>query len=201
MGVQIMKCPHCNWTLVPFDGPEDAPILLVGEFPGDEEVEAERPFVGKTGKILRTEIARAHIRWSQCRTGNLWQHKKNAECDMGWHIASLYTEFVKHKYVLMMGSEFAGVFYPGKVTASSSLVYEHNGVLYVPTMNPASVPKSGVGELQLAIQRILELSEGEWKGEPYRFESFGTRPQRAVRSAGRGSKKRGGDGSESSDDG
>jgi uracil-DNA glycosylase len=182
--------------MVPFSGPEDAEILIVGEFPGDDEVEEGAPFVGKAGKILKTEMARAGIRWSKCRVGNLWQHKKNKDCDLKWHIAYFFNEFKVRKYVLMMGSEFSEYFYPGKVTDNSSLVYEHNGVIYVPTLNPASVPKSGVGEFQRAIQRLLALVEGEWEGEPYRYKSFGTKPERPSKGSGRGKRESGGAGTE-----
>ena len=190
------KCPICGFPMVPFSGPEDAEILIVGEFPGDDDVEAGLPFTGKYGKILKVEMARAGIRWSKCRTGNLWQHKKNKECDLNWHIAYFFNEFKVRKYALMMGTEFAEYFYPGKVTDNSGLVYKHNGVIYVPTLNPASVVKSGVGEFQRAIQRLLELVEGEWKGEPYSYESFGTKPERPSKGSDGGKRKGRGAGTE-----
>src|SRR4030042_4016706 len=41
------------------DGPEYAEIMIVGEAPGQDELKANRPFVGKAGKFLERHIFRA----------------------------------------------------------------------------------------------------------------------------------------------
>lgn len=46
---------------VPGEGPPRAPIMLVGEQPGDEEDLAGRPFVGPAGRLLRRAIAEAGL--------------------------------------------------------------------------------------------------------------------------------------------
>jgi DNA polymerase len=47
-------CPlHARATRTVFgEGPEDAPLMLVGEQPGDQEDLTRRPFVGPAGKLL-----------------------------------------------------------------------------------------------------------------------------------------------------
>jgi DNA polymerase len=46
---------------VPFAGNPDAQIMLVGEAPGADEVVAGKPFVGKSGQLLRRAVERAGI--------------------------------------------------------------------------------------------------------------------------------------------
>src|SRR5438874_11970067 len=43
------------------EGPKDAPILLVGEQPGDYEDVAGKPFVGTAGKIMDRALEEAGI--------------------------------------------------------------------------------------------------------------------------------------------
>ncbi|WP_376780366.1 UdgX family uracil-DNA binding protein [Paracoccus jeotgali] len=43
------------------EGPPDAPLMIVGEAPGDAEDLSGRPFVGPAGQLLREELARAEI--------------------------------------------------------------------------------------------------------------------------------------------
>jgi uracil-DNA glycosylase family protein len=43
------------------EGPRRAPVMLVGEQPGDEEDRAGRPFVGPAGRLLRVLLGEAGI--------------------------------------------------------------------------------------------------------------------------------------------
>jgi DNA polymerase len=43
------------------EGPRRAPVMLVGEQPGDEEDVQGRPFVGPAGRLLRTLLAEAGL--------------------------------------------------------------------------------------------------------------------------------------------
>lgn len=49
---QRIKKAYPDKRLVFGDGDKAAPVLLIGEAPGKDEVEAGRPFVGKAGKNL-----------------------------------------------------------------------------------------------------------------------------------------------------
>ncbi len=60
------SCRRCDlWKkatqAVPGEGPHDAPLMLVGEQPGDEEDRAGRPFVGPAGRLLRQLLDEAGI--------------------------------------------------------------------------------------------------------------------------------------------
>lgn len=57
---QILRCPVClknaPGKLVVGEGNADARIVFIGEAPGKKESETGRPFVGRSGKLLRNLI-------------------------------------------------------------------------------------------------------------------------------------------------
>jgi uracil-DNA glycosylase len=60
------------------EGPVDAPLMLVGEQPGDEEDLAGRPFVGPAGRLLDAALAEARIDRARLYVTNAVKHFKYA---------------------------------------------------------------------------------------------------------------------------
>lgn len=62
----ILRCKICNANkvgkLVPGEGNPKANVMFVGEAPGKKEAETGRPFVGRSGKLLRTLIVQAGLK-------------------------------------------------------------------------------------------------------------------------------------------
>jgi len=57
----MKKCNLCPLRktckqVVPGEGPPDAHILILGEGPGKDEDEEGRPFIGRSGQFLRTQL-------------------------------------------------------------------------------------------------------------------------------------------------
>ena len=122
-------CPICKrLMLVQADGPVDSPLLIIGEFPGIEEVKQGRPWVGPAGKVLDRELELAGIPRDICRVTNLWLHTpptapktekpktKSAierweeaaaayEPEFTFHYTRLLKEIKGRKALLMMGSD------------------------------------------------------------------------------------------------
>ncbi len=76
-----MRCRACplwrNATQTVFgEGPPDAPIMLIGEQPGDKEDLAGRPFVGPAGKILDRALHDAGIDRDKTYVTNAVKHFK-----------------------------------------------------------------------------------------------------------------------------
>jgi DNA polymerase len=71
-------CPlHANATQTVFgEGPADAPLMLVGEQPGDKEDLAGRPFVGPAGALLDRCLSEAGIERSRAYVTNAVKHFK-----------------------------------------------------------------------------------------------------------------------------
>lgn len=72
------RCPlHAPATQTVFGaGPPDAPVVLVGEQPGDEEDLAGRPFVGPAGRVLERALAAAGIDRRRLYVTNAVKHFK-----------------------------------------------------------------------------------------------------------------------------
>jgi uracil-DNA glycosylase len=56
------------------EGPPDAPLMLVGEQPGDQEDLAGRPFVGPAGRVLNEAMEEAGIDREQVFVTNVVKH-------------------------------------------------------------------------------------------------------------------------------
>jgi uracil-DNA glycosylase len=71
-------CPlHARGTQTVFgEGPEDAPLLLVGEQPGDREDLQGRPFVGPAGELLDWALIKAGIARERAYVTNVVKHFK-----------------------------------------------------------------------------------------------------------------------------
>lgn len=66
-----------NATQVVFgEGPREAPLVLVGEQPGDQEDRQGRPFVGPAGELLSRALAEAGIERSEAYLTNAVKHFK-----------------------------------------------------------------------------------------------------------------------------
>ena len=51
----------CSGRAVPGEGNSDARVVFIGEAPGREEAKTGRPFVGRSGKLLRQTIREAGL--------------------------------------------------------------------------------------------------------------------------------------------
>lgn len=75
------ECRRCQLykyatQAVPGQGPRRAPMMLVGEQPGDQEDKAGLPFVGPAGRILDGALAEAGIERKQVFITNAVKHFK-----------------------------------------------------------------------------------------------------------------------------
>lgn len=78
---QVLSCRECplweNATQAVFgEGAKDAPVMLVGEQPGDQEDLAGRPFVGPAGQMLDRALAEAGVDRSRTYVTNAVKHFK-----------------------------------------------------------------------------------------------------------------------------
>ncbi len=71
-------CPlYCNATQTVFgEGPSRAPLMLVGEQPGDQEDKAGHPFVGPSGQVLNDALEQAGIPRDEVYVTNAVKHFK-----------------------------------------------------------------------------------------------------------------------------
>jgi DNA polymerase len=75
---ECRRCPlyRSATQVVPGEGPAHAPLLLVGEQPGDYEDRAGKPFVGPAGRLLDRALADAGIARRSAFITNAVKHFK-----------------------------------------------------------------------------------------------------------------------------
>ena len=75
---QCRKCPigELDNQAVMGEGPRDAPLMIVGEQPGDQEDLAGKPFVGPSGQVLDAALERAGIDRRSTYVTNAVKHFK-----------------------------------------------------------------------------------------------------------------------------
>jgi len=78
---QVAECRRCGlWqdaTQAVFgEGPADAPLMLIGEVPGDQEDQAGHPFVGPAGQVLDHALAAAGLDRARAYVTNAVKHFK-----------------------------------------------------------------------------------------------------------------------------
>lgn len=157
-GHALGKCPLCPRNLVSPSGPWEATIGIIGEFPGQEEKRLLAPFVGASGRILRTELKRVGIQATDCRLTNLWMHdplEDDKEYDL--HLKQAILAVKKCKIVLLLGSDASQAFLGEKVSNVAGLWLEsdlltNKRVIACP--NPAALLHGTIGEFRLTMERL-----------------------------------------------
>jgi uracil-DNA glycosylase family 4 len=152
-------CPICSSEdVVPPVGNPNSPILIIGAFPGDEEVKEGRPMVGRNGTILSDELRRCSVDMKRLRITNLWQHPKNenAGCLVHWGKAAI-AEAKGKKAILLIGAETVKYFCGCSVEAYNGLLVKSD-YLSVPIVmaciQPVNVFKGGLGEFRLSVEKF-----------------------------------------------
>ena len=151
-------CPVCGKLLVQPNGNLKSPILIVGEFPGLEEVKRGIAFVGRTGEVLQQELARQGIQVMTCALTNLWLHQKDEKgCDPRWHLDQLVKQFTGRTHAILMGSDVTSAILGSKVMALAGLqvkIPDFPKLRVWVSPNPAIVFRSPIGDLRLSIERF-----------------------------------------------
>jgi uracil-DNA glycosylase len=79
----VEACRRCDlWRCgngVAGEGPPHAPLMLVGEQPGDQEEQARQPFVGPAGKVLDKALAAAGVPRAETFVTNAVKHFKHEQ--------------------------------------------------------------------------------------------------------------------------
>lgn len=154
-------CASCASEIVNPRGPKSSPVLIMGEFPGQEELDAHIPFCGYSGKHLRKELALAGLDMGQFRITNLWSHEPNDnEACYEYSLNLCLSEAKDKQIVLLLGSDCAKTFV-GKGVMEVSGLLVHSDILSAPFVmccpNPAILQHQPIGEFRLSISKFSKL--------------------------------------------
>lgn len=160
----IYSCPICKTNdCVPPYGMEKSKVLIVGEFPGKDEIKTGRPFSGATGGVLRTELSKLGVDLSQFRIMNMWLHLPNHdEKCLEYGIQQVIKEAKGKQAILLIGSDTVKYFCDQKVHSVSGLEVKSNyfsAPLIMACIQPALVFHSTIGELRLGLEKFIKRIE------------------------------------------
>ena len=106
--MSIQYCPSCGSLVCPPSG-KSKDVLILGEFPGDYDMQVLHPFASSSrfvtaGQVLRKELEMVGYSLNQFRVCNLWLHhpNDNEECYKAGFENAL-TEASGKKAVLLVG--------------------------------------------------------------------------------------------------
>jgi uracil-DNA glycosylase len=170
-------CRRChlwkNATQTVFgEGPASAPVMFVGEQPGDAEDIAGKPFVGPAGQLLRKSLTEAGFDVAKIYLTNAVKHFKwTAKCKRRIHerprqdeiLACRYwldreIELVKPRAIVALGATAAGVILGSsvRVTRDRAKFFESPlAKLVTLTVHPSSILRSDPEERETARRRFV----------------------------------------------
>lgn len=158
------ECPICgSKDCVPACGPISSSILIIGAYPGDEEVKAGRPMVGANGGLLRTELAMNGIDLAGLRVGNIWLHPSNKdEKCLEYGATQIIKEAKGRKAILLLGAEPVKYFCKVSVEKYNGLQVQSDllsAPLIMACVQPATCFHGSAGEFKLSIKKFCERIE------------------------------------------
>lgn len=153
---EIRVCPLCRLAetrthAVPGDGEESAQIMFVGEGPGQQEDETGHPFVGKSGKLLMSELQKIGINRREvfitnivkCRPpGNRTPLADEIAACNDWLSAQI--ALVEPKFIVPVGGPSLQTLVSKnlRITKDRSHVFRRDGILFIPILHPAAALRS-----------------------------------------------------------
>lgn len=154
------------------EGPKAAPLMLVGEQPGDEEDLAGRPFVGPAGRLLRRLLEQAgideksvyitngvkHFSWEP--RGKRRLHKTPAQRELeachAWLDGEIAT--LKPRAIVTLGATALLAVLRRRVNigeARTQSLYLADGTRVIATLHPSAVLRAPEAERKEELMRFL----------------------------------------------
>lgn len=186
---QIRTCQRCRLAqtrlkAVPGEGPENAPIMLIGEGPGFHEDRQGRPFVGASGKLLEELLASLGLARRDVFIANVVKCRPPDnrdplpdEIEACRPYLERQIELLQPRLVITLGRYSMARYFPGQsITLIHGQIKRVGEVGYVPMFHPAAALRNP--QWMAAIRQdfaqlaplVAELYPGR-NGEPPRSES------------------------------
>lgn len=147
---EIETCKECQkdsiGVAVAGEGNPDADVVFIGEAPGREEAKSGRPFIGRSGKLLRSLIREAGFREEDVYITSPVKYLPKRGTPDGKQIAHgrmhLFAQFkiIEPKFVVLLGNTACQAVLEEKVPILKvhGTLREKNGVKYYLTLHPAA---------------------------------------------------------------
>jgi uracil-DNA glycosylase family 4 len=161
------------------DGNRERRIMVIGEAPGEQEDRTGKPFQGKSGNLLRAELAKHRMEdvyitnVVKCRPPDNRKPEKEEITACSRYLQDEF-EKINPTHVLLLGaSALKAVLNKAGITEINGKVIEKDGVTYVPCFHPAAILRdpSKKSLFSIAIKRFADACEGRTKtDEAFEFQ-------------------------------
>lgn len=126
-------------------GPENSPLMIIGEAPGKEEDETGLPFVGDSGKLLNKMLDEVGINREKVYVTNVvnWRPENNRrptdeEIDAFRPFLYEHIKLKNPKIIFVLGSvAMKALNISGSITEARGTVYSHDGRLVLLSFHPS----------------------------------------------------------------
>lgn len=172
---EIEICKICkvgkNGKAVPGEGNPDAAIVFIGEAPGKQEAMIGRPFIGRSGQLLRGLIREIGLREDDVYITSPVKYLPDRGTPTSEDIAHgrihLMKQFavIQPKFVVLLGRVAAEGVLEMKIAVSKEhgqVISEQNGIKYYVTYHPAAAlrfPHKFKPLLQQDFRKLQKLFE------------------------------------------
>lgn len=171
-------CGVCNLPVISSDGGLKSSLMIISEYPGDREMSAGKPFVGRAGDVLRDLLKGVGLSYHDFLVTNLWLHPKPQvgrskdgksilAAELEWHRKQMWDTIAAapRTHLLLLGSDICRELLDANVTDVMGVpmkVAALPKVKIIAAPNPASLlyDDSRRGEVTLAIQKFARLVKG-----------------------------------------
>ena len=155
-------------------GELNSKIILIGEYPGEQECTFKRPFVGGSGKILSTALRNVGISVDDCYRTNIIKRRVTAQTPVSNLEYTLWKEALEYELSLLTDATTIVVLgntpmqallnFDGVMKYRGS-VYQYNGINTVVLNNPALVLRMPETEIifNMDIARVKQVYLGDYK--------------------------------------
>jgi uracil-DNA glycosylase len=179
-GCALCKLSRTRKNVVAGEGSCSAKVMLVGEAPGRQEDLEGKPFVGYSGRILDSALAKAGIKRSdvfitnvvKCRPPNNRRPESNELIACMGHLERQIS-LVSPKIICILGSTAYRSLLGGKsIVADRGKIVERGGKRYFLTVHPASTIYNR--SLRSALENDLSILAREVRKKPKRINKTKT---------------------------
>jgi DNA polymerase len=150
---EVRRCTACplhagRTHAVPGEGPVGAPVAFIGEAPGGEEDLQGRPFVGRSGQLLRRTIREIGWREDEVFIGNILKCRPpdnrnplESEVASCRHYLFAQLVLVHPRVVVTLGNHSTNLLIDPKlrITQARGRHIVKDGVSFLPTFHPSAV--------------------------------------------------------------
>lgn len=148
---QDKSLPLQESNLVLGEGSLSAQVLFIGEAPGLNEDREKRPFVGRSGKLLRLNIREIGLKENDFYISNIVKRRPPDNRDPKAEEIKAYLPYLRKEIeiidpalVVLLGRFSASCFFPDiKITRDQGKVFQLDSRFFIAVLHPAASFRSG----------------------------------------------------------